>query len=71
MEEKNIKQGICERYIKRMLDIVCSLAFLLLFWWVYAIVAVLVRMKLGSPVLFKQPRPGKDGKIFNLCEIDW
>ncbi len=33
MEEKNIKQGICERYIKRMLDIVCSLAFLLLFWW--------------------------------------
>ena len=56
MEEKNMKRGIYERYIKRMLDIVCSLVFLLLFWWVYAVIAVLVRMKLGSPVLFKQLR---------------
>ncbi len=69
MEEKNMKRGIYERYIKRMLDIVCSLVFLLLFWWVYAVIAVLVRMKLGSPVLFKQPRPGKDGKIFNMYKF--
>lgn len=42
---------------------------LILFWWVLAIVAILVRVKLGSPVLFKQPRPGKDEKIFNLYKF--
>lgn len=51
--------GFYELYIKRMLDIVCSLAAIIVFSWLYFIVAVLVRVKLGSPVLFKQPRPGK------------
>lgn len=46
-----------------------SLLLLVLFWWVLAIVAILVRAKLGSPVLFKQPRPGKDEKIFNLYKF--
>lgn len=46
-----------------------SLLLLVLFWWVLAIVAILVRVKLGSPVLFKQPRPGKDEKIFNLYKF--
>ena len=46
-----------------------SLLLLTLFWWVLAIVAILVRVKLGSPVLFKQPRPGKDEKIFNLYKF--
>ena len=46
-----------------------SLLLLVLFWWVLAIVAILVRVKLGSPVLFKQPRPGKDEKIFKLCKF--
>ena len=41
------------------MDIVCSLAAIIVFSWLYIIVAVLVRVKLGSPVLFKQPRPGK------------
>jgi lipopolysaccharide/colanic/teichoic acid biosynthesis glycosyltransferase len=41
------------------MDIVCSLAAIIVFSWLYIIVAVLVRIKLGSPVLFKQPRPGK------------
>ncbi len=53
------KCGFYELYIKRLIDIVCSLAAIIVFSWLYIIVAVLVRVKLGSPVLFKQPRPGK------------
>lgn len=53
------KCGFYELYIKRMMDIVCSSAAIIVFGWLYIIVAVLVRVKLGSPVLFKQPRPGK------------
>jgi len=51
--------GLYERYIKRLLDIICSLAAIIVFGWLYIIVAVLVRVKLGSPILFKQLRPGK------------
>ena len=61
--------GFYEKYIKRPLDITGSLAVLLLFSWLYAIIALLVRIKLGSPVLFVQPRPGKDEKIFNLYKF--
>ena len=53
------KCGFYELYIKRLMDIVCSLAAIIVFSWLYIIVAGLVRVKLGSPVLFKQPRPGK------------
>ena len=41
----------------------------LLFWWVFAILALLVRINLGSPVIFKQDRPGKDRKIFKLYKF--
>lgn len=67
MESKH-KQGIYEKYVKRMLDIVLSLVFILLFWWVYVIISLLVRVKLGSPVLFRQQRPGKDGKVFDMVK---
>ena len=67
MESKH-KQGIYEKYVKRMLDIVLSLVFILLFWWVYVIISLLVRVKLGSPVLFRQQRPGKDGKVFDMIK---
>ena len=60
---------IYRKYIKRLLDIICALAALIVFCWLYAIVAVLVRIKLGSPVLFKQARPGLNGKIFNLYKF--
>lgn len=53
------KRGFYELYIKRFMDIVCSLAAIIVFGWLYIIVAVLVQVKIGSPVLFKQPRPGK------------
>ncbi len=63
------KQGIYEKYFKRLFDIVCGLAAILVFWWLYLIVTVLVRTKLGKPILFVQERPGKDGKIFKLCKF--
>ena len=61
--------GPYEKYFKRPLDILCALAALIVFGWLYILVAVLVRIKLGSPVIFKQPRPGKDEKIFNLYKF--
>ena len=60
------KVSFYEKYIKRVLDILCSLAAIILFCWLFAIVALLVRIKLGSPVIFQQPRPGKDEKVFML-----
>lgn len=62
-------KGTYEKYIKRPLDILCALAALIVFSWLYIIIAILVRIKLGSPVIFKQPRPGKDEKIFNLYKF--
>ena len=58
-----------KKFVKRFLDILISLVILILFCWLYLILAVLVRVKLGSPVLFKQPRPGKDEKIFNMYKF--
>lgn len=53
------KNGIYNRYFKRLIDIVCALLALIVFCWLYAIIAILVRIKLGSPIIFKQARPGK------------
>ena len=66
---KHKPYGLYERFFKRALDIFCSLMALLVFWWLYVIVAILVRVKLGSPVLFTQDRPGKDEKIFKLYKF--
>lgn len=58
------KQSFYEKHIKRGLDIFCSILAFVCFGWLYIIVAILVRAKLGSPVLFKQLRPGMiDPKI--------
>lgn len=69
MEQVHKPYGPYEKYFKRPLDILCALAALVVFSWLYIIVAILVRVKLGSPVIFKQPRPGKDEKIFNLYKF--
>lgn len=61
--------GPYERFFKRPIDILCALAAIIVFSWLYIIVAVLVRVKLGSPVLFTQDRPGKDEKIFKLYKF--
>ena len=58
-----------KKYVKRLLDIAISLCSLLILSPVIMIVAILVRIKLGSPVIFKQDRPGKDGKIFKLYKF--
>ena len=56
--EKN-KRGPYALVFKRLIDIVASLLVIILFCWLYAIIAILVRIKLGSPVVFSQERPGK------------
>lgn len=58
-----------KHFFKRFLDIVYSLGFILCFWWLYIILAILVKKKLGSPVLFKQQRPGLNGKIFTMYKF--
>lgn len=63
------KKGIYERYIKRQQDFLCALLATVVLSPVMAVTAVLVRTKLGSPVLFSQERPGKDGKVFKLYKF--
>lgn len=57
------------KYIKRILDFTLSLIALIVLSPVLLVVAILVRVKLGSPVIFKQKRPGKDEKIFTLYKF--
>lgn len=58
-----------QRYIKRLLDILLSGTALIVLSPMLLIVAFLVRIKLGSPVIFRQERPGKNEKIFTLCKF--
>jgi lipopolysaccharide/colanic/teichoic acid biosynthesis glycosyltransferase len=69
LEVKKHKQGFYERYIKRPQDFLCALVAAILLCPVMAITAVLVRVKLGSPVLFAQERPGREGRIFKLYKF--
>lgn len=66
---KHTPYGPYEKYIKRPQDLLCALLAGILLSPVMLIVAVLVRIKLGSPVLFTQERPGKDGKPFRLYKF--
>lgn len=63
------KQGTYERVFKRPLDVCCSGLALVVLSPVMGVTALLVRSKLGSPVLFTQDRPGKDEKIFKLYKF--
>lgn len=63
------KKGIYKKYIKRPQDFLCALLAIIVLSPVLLVVAILVRIKLGSPVLFAQDRPGKDGKIFKLYKF--
>lgn len=62
----NHRATFYEKYIKRLLDIIISACGLIILSPVLLITALLVRIKLGSPVIFMQPRPGKGEKIFKL-----
>lgn len=69
MKTQAHKQGFYERYIKRPQDFCCALAALIVLSPVMAVTALLVRLKLGSPVIFKQERPGLNGKVFTLYKF--
>lgn len=58
-----------EKYVKRIIDIICVLMALVLFWWVFLVVGILVRLKMGSPVLYKSKRIGKDEKTFEIYKF--
>lgn len=62
-------QGIYEKYIKRVQDFWCAAIAAVLLSPVMAVTAVLVRVRLGAPVIFKQKRPGKAGEIFELYKF--
>src|SRR5690554_6501850 len=62
-------QGIYQRYLKRPMDFILSLIALIILSPVFLVVALLVRMKLGSPVIFKQQRPGLNEKIFTVYKF--
>lgn len=61
--------GPYERFVKRPQDFVCALLATLVLSPVLLAIAVLVRIKLGSPVLFTQDRPGRNGKLFKLYKF--
>ena len=63
------KKGFYEKYIKRPQDFLCALLATIVLSPVMLITAILVRIKLGSPVLFTQDRPGRNGKIFKLYKF--
>ena len=68
-EVRGHKQGIYEKNIKRPQDFCCAMAAIVVLSPVMAITALLVRLKLGTPVLFKQERPGLNGKVFTLYKF--
>lgn len=63
------KKGFYEKYIKRPQDFCCAMLAIIVLSPVLFVVALLVRVKMGSPVLFKQARPGLNGKVFHLYKF--
>ena len=63
------KQGFYEKYIKRPQDFICASFALIVLSPMMIMLAILVKIKLGSPVIFIQDRPGKDGKVFKLYKF--
>ena len=63
------KKGFYEKFIKRPQDFLCALAAIIMLSPVMLVTAILVRTKLGSPIIFKQERPGLNGKIFTLYKF--
>jgi undecaprenyl phosphate N,N'-diacetylbacillosamine 1-phosphate transferase len=67
--ETHKNKGPYEAFFKRMIDIVACSLVAILFSWLYLILAIIVRINLGSPIIFTQDRPGKNGKIFKLYKF--
>jgi len=60
---------IYRKFFKRIIDMLCSLLGIIILSPIYLVVAVLVKTKLGSPVIFRQKRPGLNGKIFEMYKF--
>ena len=69
MQKKHKPYGLYERYIKRPQDAICALLACIVLSPVMLVVAILVRIRLGAPVLFAQERPGWNGEIFTLYKF--
>lgn len=69
MVQKHKVKGPYEAFFKRLIDIAASSLVVIFFSWLYLILAIIVRFNLGSPIIFTQERPGKDGKIFKLFKF--
>ncbi|MBR6040481.1 MAG: sugar transferase [Clostridia bacterium] len=67
--DKHKPYGPYERFVKRPQDFLCALLAIIVLSPVLLTVAILVRIKLGSPILFRQERPGRNGKIFKLYKF--
>ena len=67
--QKHKVKGPYEAFFKRFIDIVISWLVIILFCWLYLILAIIVRLNLGSPIIFTQDRPGKNGKIFKMYKF--
>lgn len=63
------KKGFYEKYTKRPQDFLCALLACIVLSPVMLLIAILVKIKIGSPVLFSQERPGLHGKIFKLYKF--
>lgn len=62
-------KGIYRRFVKRPMDIILSFIGLIVLSPVFLLVAILVRTKLGSPIIFKQKRPGLNSKVFSMYKF--
>ena len=69
MNQTHKIKGPYEAVFKRLIDVVASSLVIILFFWLYLILALIVRIQLGSPVIFTQDRPGKNGKVFKLYKF--
>lgn len=63
------KKGIYEKYVKRLQDFLCALIAIVTLSPLIFVIACLVRVKIGSPIIFKQQRPGLNGEIFTLYKF--
>ena len=66
---KSVRGSIYNSFLKRLIDLAFSLIAIIILSPIFFLVALLVRLKLGSPVLFKQNRPGLNGKIFTMYKF--
>lgn len=57
------------KIFKRIIDILFSIIFIFIFWWLYIAIIILVKKKLGRPVIFRQERPGLNEKIFTMYKF--